>query len=133
MHGFSAIGFGLVGFIFAFALFEGDRYAAPAWAITFISICFAIAIGVVWEIFEYFMDQSFGLNMQKSGLHDTMWDLIADLIGGTIGAFSGYGYLKGREKGGLPKLIAEFIRLNRSIFKKIPVQINGFRCRKMLR
>ncbi len=118
LHGASAIGFGLVGFIFVFGMFEGDRYAAPAWALTLISVCFAVAIGVVWEIFEYFMDQVFGMNMQKSGLQDTMWDLIVDLAGGTIGAFSGLGYLKGQEKGGLPKLISDFVRMNGRMFKR---------------
>ena len=39
-------------------------------------ICFAITIGALWEVFEFGMDQLFGLNMQKSGLLDTMGDLI---------------------------------------------------------
>lgn len=118
LHGASAIGFGLVGFVFVFALFEGDRYAAPAWAITFISMCFAITIGVVWEIFEYSMDQMFGLNMQKSGLQDTMWDLIVDGIGAFIGAMAGFAFLKGRSQAGLPGIIADFVRRNRSFFQK---------------
>jgi len=118
LHASSAVGFGLVGFVFVFALFEGDRYAAPAWAISFIAMCFAIAFGVAWEIFEYTMDQFFGLNMQKSGPLDTMWDLIVDAVGGFVGAFSGFGYLKGREKGGLQQVIAEFVRLNRGFFSK---------------
>ena len=43
---------------------------------------FALALGNVWEIFEFGMDRLFGLTMQKpmagdpSGLTDTMWDLI---------------------------------------------------------
>jgi hypothetical protein len=37
LHGGSALGFGLVGFLFVFMLFEGDRYAAPAWAVAFVS------------------------------------------------------------------------------------------------
>ena len=33
LHGGSAMGFGLLGFLFVFMLFEGDRYAAPPWAL----------------------------------------------------------------------------------------------------
>jgi hypothetical protein len=43
---------------------------------------FAVAVGAVWEIFDFSMDEPFGTDMQKamfgdpSGLTDTMWDLI---------------------------------------------------------
>ena len=43
-------------------------------------------IGAVWEIFEYGMDQTFGLNMQKSGLDDTMAFSLATNRDGTLGA-----------------------------------------------
>ena len=117
LHGLSAVGFGLAGFVFVFALFEGNRYAAPAWAITFISLSFAISIGALWEIFEFLMDQAFGLNMQKSGLQDTMQDLIVDTIGASVGAMAGYAFLRGRNKSGLPAMIAEFVRSNRWLYK----------------
>jgi len=100
MHGGSAMGFGLIGFIFVFILFEGDKYAAPHWALALMAFCIAITIGALWEVFEFAMDQIFGLNMQKSGLMDTMWDFIVNIIGAAIGAAAGFGYLKGREHRG---------------------------------
>lgn len=118
LHGGSAVGFGLIGFLFVFYLFEGDRYAAPPIAVAFVAYCFAVTIGTVWEIFEFAMDQTFGLNMQKSGLADTMGDLIVDTVGATIGATAGFLFLKGREHGGLTGAIAEFLRLNRAGFRK---------------
>ena len=118
LHGGSAMGFGLIGFIFVFMLFEGDRYAAPHWALAFMAFCIAISIGVVWEVFEFAMDQMFGLNMQKSGLMDTMWDLIVDIIGAAIGAAAGFGYLKGRRHRGLPGMIGEFVAKNRRLFRR---------------
>ena len=119
LHALSAMGFGLVGFIFIFYLFEGDRYAAPAWAVAFFSWCFALAIGTVWELFEFTMDAVFGTNMLKSGLPDTMGDLVVNLIGGAIGALSGFLYLLGQERGGLLAwLIADFVRLNRRLFSR---------------
>jgi len=118
LHGGSALGFGLAGFLFVFMLFEGDRYAAPPLAIAFIAFCMAVTIGVSWEVFEFGMDQLFGLNMQKSGLVDTMWDLIVDILGASLGGWAGFFYLKGREFGGLSGLIDEFVRLNRRLFKR---------------
>ncbi|RVV99142.1 hypothetical protein EKE94_00135 [Mesobaculum littorinae] len=118
LHGGSALGFGLVGFLFVFMLFEGDRYAAPAWALGLIAFSFAVTIGAVWEIFEYGMDQIFGFNMQKSGLHDTMKDLIVDVIGAAIGATVGALYMKGRELGGLSKPLKDFVTQNAQLFRR---------------
>jgi hypothetical protein len=64
------------------------------------------------------MDVAFGLNMQKSGLDDTMGDLMVDALGATIGGGAGFFYLKGRETGGLSGIIAEFTALNRRLFRK---------------
>lgn len=119
LHGGSAVGFGLIGFLFVFMLFEGDRYAAPAWAVAFAGFCFGLTIGTVWEIFEFAMDQIFGLNMQKSGLIDTMGDLILNMIGAAIGAFSGFLYLKGHHLGGLTGVLQEFVQKNRRFFRKL--------------
>lgn len=118
LHGGSAVGFGITGFIFMLMLFEGDRYAAPAWAISFFAFCFAMMVGALWEIFEFSMDQIFGLNMQKSGLLDTMWDFIVDAVGALIGAGSGYAYLQGRDRRGLSGQIAGFIARNRPWFRR---------------
>lgn len=117
LHGGSAMGFGLVGFLFAFMLFEGDRYAAPPLALGFLAFTVALSIGTLWEVFEFAMDQLFGLNMQKSGLIDTMWDLIVDMLGAFAGAAVGYLYLKGRELGGASRLISQFVEANRRFFR----------------
>ncbi len=58
------------------------------------AVCFSMAIAVVWEIFEYVIDMWFGTNMQKSGLVDTMEDLIVATIGALIVGVLGYLYLK---------------------------------------
>lgn len=118
LHSGSAMGFGLLGVIFMMMLFQGDRYAAPPWAIAFFGFCFAMTVGAVWEIFEFAMDQNFGLNMQKSGLVDTMWDLIVDALGASVGALAGFLYLKGQEVPGLGSAIREFVRDNRHFFRK---------------
>lgn len=118
LHGASAVGLGIIGFLFIFYLFEGDRFAAPPWALAFLGFCFALAMGALWEIFEFGMDQIFGLNMQKSGLVDTMSDLIVDAIGAAIGALSGFFWLKGRTMGPMA-MIEQFVKLNQRGFQKL--------------
>ncbi len=118
LHGASAVGLGIIGFVYVFYLFEGDKYAAPPWALAFIGFCFAIAMGAIWEIFEFAMDQLFGLNMQKSGLNDTMTDLLVNTVGAMIGALSGFFWLKGRQLGPMG-MIEEFVQLNRRGFQKL--------------
>lgn len=118
LHGASAIGFGLIGFLFIFMLFEGDRYAAPPAALAFIAFCVGVTIGALWEVFEYLMDLWFGLNMQKSGLDDTMTDLMIDGVGATIGAVAGYIYLRGSNDRVLTRLIQQFVTLNRRLYQK---------------
>jgi hypothetical protein len=120
MHAGSAIGFGLLGFLFVLMLFEGDRYAAPAWALALIAFCFAVTIGALWEVFEFAMDQLVGLNMQKSGLVDSMSDLIVDVLGASIGALAGYFNLKGRSMGGFTAVLHDFVERNRQHFDKRP-------------
>lgn len=119
MHATSAIGFGLIGFVLIFMMFQGDRYAAPPIALAFFAFCFAMMIGAIWEIFEFGMDRIFGFNMQKSGLVDTMSDLIVNMFGAGIGAATGFAYLKGQARGGLNGMLDEFIRRNPRFFKRL--------------
>ncbi|SFR52094.1 hypothetical protein [Litoreibacter janthinus] len=118
LHAASAVGFGLTGFLFAFMLFEGDRFAAPHWALCLIAFSVAMTTGALWEVFEFSMDNAFGLNMQKSGLNDTMLDLILNAVGGAIGALVGYLYLTGTETGVLVRPIQQFVALNRRLYQK---------------
>lgn len=118
LHSSAALGFGLLGFLFVFMLFEGDRYAAPPYALAVITFCVAMMIGSIWEIFEFGMDQLFGLNMQKSGLVDTMGDLILNAIGGLVASLAGYAYLHEKRFGPLDPLIEEFIALNKRYYQR---------------
>lgn len=118
LHGGSALGFGLIGFLIVFMMFQGDRYAAPPLAIGLFGFCFALSIGAVWEIFEYAMDQSFGMTMQKNGLQDTMWDLIVDAIGGLIGSGAGVIYLIRDSDAPFATFFRDIITHNKRLFAK---------------
>ena len=119
LHGTSAVGFGMIGFLFVFMLFEGDRYSAPSAAIAFITFCVAMTIGAVWEVFEFLMDQTFGLTMQKSGLNDTMGDLMVNALGGFVASFAGYLYLVRGSAGIIGSLFTQFIKVNQRSFRRL--------------
>ena len=117
LHSGSAVMFGLFGIILVMLVFKGADIAASPIMTAFFAFTFAMAVGAVWEIFEFAMDQIFGLNMQKSGLIDTMWDLIVDAIGGLIGAGAGWVYLRNGENGLVSGLIEEMVEENAHRFE----------------
>jgi len=55
---------------------------------------FAVTLGTLWEIFEFLMDWFVGTNMQKSGLTDSMTDLIINCFGALAAATVGYFYVR---------------------------------------
>lgn len=102
LHATSGIVLGIVGFLFVYLLNEkGDANVnlSPIFVII-VAFCFAITMGVAWEIFEFSADRLLGYNMQKfrlpgqDGLVDTMEDLIVDAIGAIIACIFGWLYMK---------------------------------------
>ncbi|MBI5599381.1 MAG: hypothetical protein HY890_06550 [Deltaproteobacteria bacterium] len=57
------------------------------------TIVFAMALGAMWEIFEFAVDSLFAKSMQN-GLSDTMWDMIYDFIGGAVVSVLGMLYVR---------------------------------------
>ena len=97
LHAVSGIIVGGIGFSLVFVLNRHERVAvklSPVFVAVF-AFCFAVAVGSLWEIFEFGMDQIFGLNMQKSGLVDTMWDLIVNALGAFVFSLLGYLHMIG--------------------------------------
>ncbi len=94
LHGVSAFALGLIGFTVMYVLYRGGTIRARASLLALFGFSFAVMMGAVWEIFEFAMDSFFGFNMQKSGLVDTMWDLIVDVIGAFLASAAGYFYIK---------------------------------------
>ena len=115
LHFSSAIAFGCTGFIILFYLNRTNKISSkPIWIALF-SFSFAVSIGVMWEIFEFAMDYMFGMNMQKSGIVDTMWDLIVDVIGALLASLAGLAYMKGDQRSYISHMIAIFIKENPKI------------------
>lgn len=88
---------------------------SPAFIAIF-AFCFALAMGGVWEIYEFAVDFGFGTNMQKfalsdgtpligqAALMDTMKDIIVDAVGALVMSVIGYTSLK-YKKGWVEKLM----------------------------
>ena len=98
LHSISGLLLGIVGFLLVYVLNESRRIDLHMRAgfVALFAFVFAVAVGALWEIFEFAADQLFDGNMQKpmfddpSGLTDTMWDLIVDTLGAA--AISGFGW-----------------------------------------
>ncbi|MAM71007.1 MAG: hypothetical protein CMP91_07705 [Gammaproteobacteria bacterium] len=120
LHTGSAFLLGVLGFLLVYVLNEKKEIELelnPSFMALF-AFMFAVSIGAIWEIFEFTMDQIFGLNMQKSGLVDTMWDLIVDCLGAMVVSVFGWIYIKDRENDSfLERWIEDFIEKNPKLFQ----------------
>lgn len=108
LHIFSGGMLGALGFAFVSYLNETDVFPinlSPIFVAMF-AFCFAVTLGVFWEIYEFTFDGLLGLNMQKfmledktmligrAALADTMKDLIVDCLGAFVVTVFGYITLK---------------------------------------
>lgn len=104
LHTFSGAMLGALGFSFV-SLLNRQQQIPVQLTPVFVSLfafCFAITLGVFWEIYEFTFDALLGLNMQKfalesgellvgrNALTDTMKDLIVDSIGAFVMSVIGY-------------------------------------------
>lgn len=118
LHGISGVVLGFIGFFIVYILNHEKKIKlnmGPKFVALF-SFTFAVAIGAVWEILEFAIDNIFGLNMQTSGLIDTMWDLIIDAMGAIIAALCGYFYVRGGDSLVFDRLLRKFMQKNPELF-----------------
>lgn len=115
---------GILGLLLVYVLNETPRvdlHMRPGF-VAFFAFCFALSVGAIWEVFEFSMDQFFGMNMQKpmlgdpSGLTDTMIDLIVDAVGALLVSIAGYLYLKHGNESIIDRGIQRFIERNPRLF-----------------
>ena len=106
LHAFSGAMLGALGFILVDILNKDNavRVQLSPFFVALFSFCFALAVGALWEVYEFTFDAILGLNMQKhttetgialagiDALTDTMWDIIIDagaaLLVSVIGFFA---------------------------------------------
>jgi hypothetical protein len=112
LHTFSGVILGALGFSLV-SVFNNSASVrvdlSPAFLGLF-AFCFALAAGVVWEIYEFALDSVLGFNMQKAyteagealagsqALLDTMTDLIVDAAGALVVSVIGVISIKKRKR-----------------------------------
>lgn len=115
LHTMAGFVMGLFGFILVYVLNREQRLhlTMPPVFVGMFSFAFAMTIGVLWEVFEYTMDSFFGMNMQKSGLPDTMGDLIVNTIGAAVVSTLGYLYVRGGDSLLFDRMVRRLLERNR--------------------
>ncbi len=125
LHSTSGLLMGILGFLLVYVLNASEKIAfsmTPRF-VAFFAFMFAVAVGAIWEIFEYSMDVLFGANMQKamfndpSGLTDTMWDMIVNAIGAAFISILGWWYMIRDRRSFIDIWIHKFIQRNPSWFE----------------
>ena len=124
LHAMSSLMLGFFGFMFI-TILNKDEHTLMSLSPFFVSLfafCFAVAIGAIWEIYEFSLDGLMGFNMQKhtladgtplvghAALSDTMKDIIIDALGALAASIIGYVSLKKNKKWLIPKLTDKKVR-----------------------
>ena len=123
LHTGSGFLLGIVGFIAIYLLNRTDRLpdeVRPFFR-CFFGVTFAVFLGVLWEIFEFSVDQVYpAADMQhaETGIDDTMHDLIVDTFGAIIVAAMGWAYLHYGHYSFIGESVEKVIRKNPHIFKR---------------
>lgn len=112
LHAFSGAMLGALGFMLVDILNKDQRVSvnlSPLFLSIF-AFAFALAVGALWEIYEYAFDAILGLNMQKhtteagvalvgtQALSDTMKDIIIDALAALCVSVVGFVISKSKRK-----------------------------------
>ena len=126
LHTASGFLLGIFGFLLIYVLNQNEKVnmSMKPRFIALFAFAFSVAIGVLWEIFEYTMDFVLGANMQKpmlgdpTGLTDTMWDLIVNTIGAAAIAGLGWWHMERDRESFFDAWIHKFIEKNPDRFTR---------------
>lgn len=118
LHTLSGVTLGFIGFLLLYTLYQRPRVDMGPGALALFAFTFAVAVGALWEIFEFAMDETIGTNMQKNGLSDTMWDLIVDTVGAGIVATIGYLHIVSKKRGWFHRLLNQFLTANARLIRR---------------
>jgi uncharacterized membrane protein YjdF len=114
---------GFMSFIIAYTLDQTNKLSLSPAMLMFVLVFFTLGVGAFWEILEYTSDRLLDPilpnlsqlqgNSVETAIHDTMQDLILDLIGGIFGAVLGLWYILRKDRLKAPrfrKLVRDLAR-----------------------
>ena len=111
-HGLSGMVFGLLGYAILILTYRRQNAQhAPIFTSVF-AVSFSVAISAIWEMLEFLIDITLKTTNMQPSAEDTMTDLIVGGIGALISVYSGYRYLRYRERKGLNTIIDEAVEKN---------------------
>lgn len=118
LHSLSSLTIGIMGFLGIYVFHMTHRVQMAPIYIASMTLCLTVTMGTLWELFEFSMDWFFNVNMQKSGLVDTMTDLMVNILGALIAAVLGYWYVRDGDSLVINRLINFFIAKNPKYFNR---------------
>ncbi|MDD5071853.1 MAG: hypothetical protein PHQ42_03920 [Patescibacteria group bacterium] len=131
LHLLSGLALGFAGFLLVYIFNKTGKFRSSHILLAVFSFCFALALGALWEIFEFFLDHFFHLDMQNArdlcditmdycdsrlGVIDTMYDLVLDSAGALGASVIGFLYLKKKTPSFIKEIIRDFEKKNKSLF-----------------
>ncbi|MDB5186220.1 MAG: putative rane protein [Candidatus Saccharibacteria bacterium] len=112
LHTGSGFILGYIGFLILYVKVQQGSLRAGRLFVGASIFCLALAMGALWEIFEFAGDALWAGDLQHGSLHDTMWDLIVDAAGGLIMAVIGVRHIFGKKSGFITRWAKNFISIN---------------------
>ena len=106
LHFFSGIILGILGFAILDNAQRHKSQKMGAGVTAIFAFAFSMASGKIWEIYEFGLDTILGTNTQRwadaygvpfigqAALHNTMWDMIFNMLGAILIALWGYRRIK---------------------------------------
>ena len=110
----AAIALGFLGLAVMYAMYKGKIIRGSPIIIAFFSFCFAVAVGSIWEIFEFSLDKILGFSLHVS--EDTMTDMLTYMVGAFLVSSIGYSYIKNGKIIVISGLIEKFVEKNHVLF-----------------
>ena len=85
LHTINGFLFAAIGFSLIYLLNRGSKhFNLSPFYLTLVAFCFSMTVGVLWEFFEFTMDQFFYLDMQKDFMVQTIGSVTLDPNNGGI-------------------------------------------------
>ncbi len=118
LNSIASIALGFIGLSIMYVLYKEGKIDTHPFFIILFTFFFTFSMGSLWEIFEYFLDTTFGTGLQQFGLKDTMQDMIVNAIGAAIVSTIGLIYIKKGKRLFISDFVTEIIEKNLWIFGK---------------